>query len=146
MGPNDAELVRVYTREIGGTIADVTFPFDKDIEVVVEAEAGTALFDSGGQFDLRVFVRNLKANGGKNDPILVPLKGKSGNADVVQTSGAFGSGWDAQATNFIFIIPKSSLGPKKEGAIMEILACLQIGIKRPDVSIARSPLFIIHKP
>ena len=39
MSPNDVELVRVYTKEIGGKISDTTLPVSSSFEVIVEAEA-----------------------------------------------------------------------------------------------------------
>ena len=40
MGPNDAEVVRVFTQRVGATIADVSFPVGADFTVVADAEAG----------------------------------------------------------------------------------------------------------
>jgi len=50
MSPDDVELVRVYTKEIGGKISDTTLPVSSGFEVIVEAEAGSAIHSSGAQF------------------------------------------------------------------------------------------------
>ena len=62
MSPNDVELVRVYTKEIGGKISDTTLPVSSGFEVIVEAEAGSAIHSSGAQFLMNILVRDLSAN------------------------------------------------------------------------------------
>jgi len=147
MGPNDAQMVRVFTREYTSPspeIADYSFPYNKPIEIVVEAECGDALFDTGGQFKVEVCVRDLcafekiKLDDGASPPGVVDSKKIDGNFG--------GSDWDSLKTYFLFLIPVSELGASKEGAVCEVLATLQLGKARPDVSFAKSNLFMIHKP
>ncbi len=134
MHPDDAELVRVYTREKDALmVADVTFSSNQDIEVTVEAEAGSAIFAAGGQFELRILVRDLTSFE------LVPLKG----SEVI--SGSIGEAWQNQAEIFTFKIPVEYL-KDREDHIMEVLTVLKIGIKQTHVSFARSPLFLITAP
>ena len=63
MSPNDVELVRVYPKETGGKISDTTLPISSGFEVIVEAEAGSAIHSSGAQFLTNILVRDLSANG-----------------------------------------------------------------------------------
>ncbi|RMD93736.1 MAG: hypothetical protein D6814_15220 [Calditrichaeota bacterium] len=133
MGPNDAELVRVYTRNPGGAIADVTFPFNQNIEIVVEAEAGSAIFGSGAGFEVGVVVRDL------TDNTIIPTTGAI--ADSL-SAGA----WSTQSTQFTFTISSADLGAAKENHIVEVIAFLRVRVADPDVSFARSPLFMITRP
>ncbi len=57
--PNDVEIVRVYTRNPGGEIADVQFHAAAKYEVVVEAECGSTLHGNGGPYWIGVTVSNL---------------------------------------------------------------------------------------
>ncbi|NIR48740.1 hypothetical protein GWO43_09910 [candidate division KSB1 bacterium] len=139
MGPNDAELVRVFTREVGGTIGDVTFPDNQDIEIVVEAEVGTALFNTGGAFNFTLCVRDLCT--------FDLVQARNGAlADILEQPGTFGAApWANLAQQFTFVIPASELA-NRAGHILEILVCLQVGIATVDASFARSPLFHITVP
>ncbi|MCZ6900829.1 MAG: hypothetical protein O7F74_11380 [Bacteroidetes bacterium] len=133
MGPNDAELLRVYTREVGGTIGDISIPFNEDIEIVVEVEAGSAIFDSRAQFKVGVIVRDL------SDNTIIPTAG--------EISGALGDeGWETESPQFTFTISSTNLGAAKENHVCEVITYSLIGIATGDASFARSPLFIITAP
>ena len=133
MGPNDAELVRVFTRKPGEDIADATFPYNENIEIVVEAEAGSAIFGSGSPYEADVVVRDL------TDNTLIHAVGTA--------SGSLGSGgWNTKPTEFTFSIHAHHLGAAKENHILEVIAYLRVRAADPDVSFARSPLFIITRP
>jgi hypothetical protein len=56
MNPFDANIVRVYAREVGGTIPDNTIRLNatNDFQVVVEYEAGNNLIALGVQYTLRI--------------------------------------------------------------------------------------------
>jgi hypothetical protein len=56
MTPLDAEIVRVYARNVGGSIADYTINLDaaQQLEVVVEIEAGAQLVGLGVNYTLRI--------------------------------------------------------------------------------------------
>ncbi len=62
MNPNDVEIVRVYTREHNGTVADITPHVnpnslnvnERTFDVVVEAEAGNTITLSGSPYEIRI--------------------------------------------------------------------------------------------
>jgi hypothetical protein len=64
MNPNDAKLVRIYTRKQGGAVSDET-PIggtngnNAQFEVVVEGEAGAVLGGSGAPYQLRISAIDL---------------------------------------------------------------------------------------
>jgi hypothetical protein len=64
MNPNDARLVRIYTRKQGGVVSDET-PIGGTVgnaaqfEVVVEGEAGNTLGGSGQPYQLRISAIDL---------------------------------------------------------------------------------------
>jgi hypothetical protein len=60
MGPNDADIIRVYTREGNGTVADNTLDPNIDGKVVVDLEAGSAVFGSGAKWQLGVVIKDLE--------------------------------------------------------------------------------------
>src|SRR5437660_9033077 len=82
MGPNDAELVRVFTREVNGPVGDITFPYTDPFEVVIDAEVGTSLHGGGGQFEVGVILRDLTTGGVLSAVTAIaptPLAGTSSN-------------------------------------------------------------------
>ncbi|NIR48736.1 hypothetical protein GWO43_09890 [candidate division KSB1 bacterium] len=132
MNANEVKLVRVYTREKGGIIFEDTFPFDAEFEVVLEARAGTALFATGGRFEIQAVVRDL------TDNRVIVHKGTLG-------PGNFGDkNWPAPSLLTGCLIPAQ--GPQKEGHIYEVIATLAFGTANPNISFVRSPVFIICKP
>jgi hypothetical protein len=132
MGPNDTELVRVYTREPGRTIQDVSIPVSADGEVVVQAEAGSAIHGAGAQFDTNIVVRDLSAN----DVIKAnPAKGFSGQLKT--------AAWPKLDQEFVFTIPKANL-KGREDHCCQVVAFVTVGFApNQDVSIAESPMFIL---
>lgn len=133
MGHTLVELAPVYTKPAGGTKGDVSFPFDEDIEIVVDAAAGSAIFDARAQFKIGVIVRDL------SDNTIIPT--------TAEFSGALGVGaWETASTQFTFTISSTNLGAAKDNHICEAIAYLQLGIATVDASFARSHLFIITAP
>ena len=65
MGPNEADIIRVYTKAAGSTIADVTLDSAVNAEVVVDVEAGSAVFLSGAQWHLGM--RGRRPGGRRRD-------------------------------------------------------------------------------
>lgn len=130
MGPNDAELSRVFTREVGGTIADISLSLTNDFEIVVEAEAGSAIHGGGTAYLVDVVVRDITAN---NDIPTAPAdyKGNMGDAN-----------WPNQARQFVFKVSSADLAGK-ENNICKVTAYLKAGVADPDVSFAESYPFII---
>jgi hypothetical protein len=134
MNPNDAELVDVFTRQVGGAVSDESLPVDEDFEVVAEVEAGQALFNLGAQFTTNIVIRDITAN---DDIPADPAAGFSG-----QTSSA---DWPTQAHTFVYTVAVAGLAGR-ENHICEVQSFLTVGIGTPNVSFATSPMFILRAP
>jgi NAD dependent epimerase/dehydratase family enzyme len=130
MGPNDAEIVRVYTREKSGTVADVTLDSGSDAAVVVEVEAGSTVFGLGAQYSSGLVIKDL--TNGTNIPFTP--------ASVSGTLTA--APWSNQAQSFTYTITAADLAAHK-GSICQIYAYLLVGVKDFDASFVESPLFLI---
>ena len=128
MHANDVQMARVYTREKDGTILDQTFPEGAEVEVAVDAEAGSTIFGLGAPYSVNVLVRDLNENF---------------EIDYTFTqSGNFGdANWPSLATTFKFVI--TDTGRLQKGHIFNALASLSVGVADPNVSFAESPMFII---
>lgn len=140
MGPNDVELVRVFTREVDAPVADITFPYTSPFEVVVDAEVGSSLHGTGGQFEVGVIVRDLTTGG-----VLTSAVAAIPNTPPPGASANFGSAPWSNPGNQKFVYRIQRLPRFDEDHICEVLAWLRVGIQNPDVSFARSPLFIIQR-
>jgi hypothetical protein len=133
MSPNDVELVRVYTKETGGKISDSTLPVSSGFEVIVEAEAGSAIHSSGAQFLTNILVRDLSAND------LIPA------TPTQASSGAMSSGaWPELYRAFQYKVNTADL-TGRENHVCQVISFLNAGVTNPDVSFAVSPLFIMTK-
>jgi hypothetical protein len=135
MGPNEADIIRVYTKAAGSTIADVTLDSAVNAEVVVDVEAGGAVFFSGAQWHLGIEVVDLVA-GGVIAVTLTPTAAMSGSLNSAP--------WAAQAETFAYTIPAANLGPHK-GHLCRVYAYLLIGTTAAsyDATFVESPLFLI---
>ena len=134
MGPNDTELVRVFTANTGATIGDVTFPVNADFEVRVDAEAGSAIFASGAAFQTNIVLRDITAN---NDIPFAPAAGFSGGLN----SAAFATA----AKTFTYTVAAAGLAGR-ENHICEARAFLNVGVTNQDSSFALSPTFLLTAP
>jgi hypothetical protein len=128
MGPNDAEVVRVATRENGGTIGDVTFSIGNGFEIAVDAEAGSALHGAGTSFETNAFVRDITAN---DNIASNPSGGVTGNTNT--------AAWPAQAQTFAYTVASGVLAGRANH-ICQVLSFLRVG---QDTSFQSSPLFIL---
>jgi hypothetical protein len=140
MGPNDVELVRVFTRRTGSAIADITFPFNVGFQVVLDAEAGNAIFAGGAQFEVGVVVRDL------TDGTVIATTPVPPTPPPPSPAHLNAPEWPALANRFVYNVAAGALGAAKENHICEVLAFLRVNVTDPDVSFARSPLFIITRP
>jgi hypothetical protein len=132
MGPNDVDLTRVFTREPGTTVADSSIRVATGLEIVVEAEAGTALFGTGAQFFTNIVVRDITAN---NNIAATP---GGGFGPAAMSSAA----WPAVDHQFVYSVSAASLAGRQDH-ICEVLAFLKVGTINPDVEFATSTLFIL---
>jgi len=134
MGPNDAELIRVFTQGAGATIADVTFPTNAPFDIVVEVEAGTAIHGSGAQFKTNIVVRDLTANA---NIAAAPAGGVSG----AMSSPA----WPSPPQKFVYTVAAAALAGKDDH-LCQVISFLSVGVTNPDTSFAESPLFLLTSP
>jgi len=133
MQPNDVALVRVYTKEPGEIISDVTFEVDSDIEVVLEAEAGSAIFGSGASYKFSFVIRDL------SECVCIYED---------ELSGFFGDdNWPELRTQIVRTVPPRGIQDVINN-IMQVEAVLLtggVGPKgAPDASFATSPRFIVY--
>jgi len=136
MQPNDVELVRVDTKDPAETISDITAESGKYFDVVLEAEAGSAIHGTGGRYKFAFVVRDLTAC-------------KCEYYDEVE--GFFGdANWLNFNTQIIRTIPAAAMIPSLNEHIMQVEAVLLTGgvgpTVAPDASFATSPKFIVHEP
>jgi hypothetical protein len=133
MSPNDVELVRVYTKELGGKISDTTLAVSSGFEVIVEAEAGSAIHSSGAQFLTNILVRDLSAND------IIPA------TPTQAVSGAMSSSaWPELYRALQYKVNKADL-TGRENHVCQVIAFLNVGVNNPDVSFAVSPFSILTK-
>jgi hypothetical protein len=96
---NEVKLIRVYPRNSGGVIEQETIPTDTAFEIVSEAEAGSAVFNSGGPYNLILTVEDLATSS------VVHRANKAGW--LHEAAGAEGASpnWSMQEFQFPFQIP-----------------------------------------
>lgn len=131
MHSNDVELVRVYTREPGGIISDVTIPHNPAgtiVDVAIECEAGSSISGLNPPYKLLVYVRDLMEHqeiDWTNEAS--PLSGTLGDAN-----------WPNLAVTHV-IQAKSTKFNK--GHVYNVLAVLTVGTE--IASFAESPMFLV---
>jgi len=117
MGPNSAAIVRVYTREATGEIADNTLDPSSDAVVVVDVEAGSTVLGSGAKWQLGIVVKDLVA--GTVIPFtLTPTPAINGSLSSAP--------WTTQSERFHYTIPAANLTAHK-GNLCQIYGYLLIG-------------------
>jgi hypothetical protein len=131
--PNDADVVRVFTNEVGEAFADVALPVNADFEVTVEAEAGSALLAGGDQFETNIVVQDITAN--NNIP----------SAPAAGFSGQIGSAaWPNANQTFRYRVAAADLAGR-ENHVCQALAWLAVGLNNQDVSFVQSANFILTR-
>jgi hypothetical protein len=138
MGPNDVELVRVWTREVGASVADVTFPHNADFQVVVDVEAGTTIFGGGTKYQTGIYVRDL------SNFTAIPAAPVPPTVTTQDDMGA--ASWPNTRHQFVYKVAAADLGAARENHCCEVLAFLRVRVSDPDVTFATSPTFIITRP
>jgi hypothetical protein len=136
MGPNQAEIIRVSTREFGSPVADVTLDPNKNAEVVVEVEAGTAVFGMGAHWRLGVHVHDL--DGGTLPLVLAPTPTLHGHMNEP------GDAWDHPSKTFKYTIEKATLAGH-EGHLGRVHAYLLVGTNAAnyDATFVESEPFLV---
>jgi hypothetical protein len=135
MGPNDADIIRVYTREATGEIADNTLDPNVDAQVVVELESGSAVTFSGAQWQLGIVVKDLVNDG------IIPFQ----LSPTTQVTGNLGTpNWPTQSEQFVYTLQAGDLVLHK-GNLCQIYAYLLIGVNAAnyDASFVESEPFLV---
>ena len=128
---NGCELVRVFTRRVGSPIADDTIKSNEAFQVVIQAEAGQALWNIGGPYRLNLVVRDL-------------TDGTTVNA-VAQVGNFGDANWPGLAMQFAFpAVPAQ--GAAQQDHIYQAIAVVTAGTVDPIVGFAESDLLIITTP
>ncbi len=74
MGPNDADIVRCFVRTVGGLSSESALPYNAPFEIVVEVEAGSAIFGTGAQFAAGVVEETYQIVLAFQPPQLEPIR------------------------------------------------------------------------
>lgn len=141
MNPNDVEIVRVYTREYGGTIADFTPHISVtgggSFEVVVEAEAGSVQQGIGAPYQIAIEACDLTTCSNPPAPFDQSHTGSF-------NPGAFPAGWPAHAEVFTITLTAAQAALVRDH-IFRYVAYLRTPTtgKPLIVSFAESPLFVV---
>jgi hypothetical protein len=100
---NEAKLVRVYPRNTGGAVAEETIPTNTAFEIVAETEAGSALFNGGGPYNLILTVEDLATSA------IVFNASKPGFLHEAAPVPPAPPNWSAQAFEFPFQVPAQAV-------------------------------------
>lgn len=134
MGPNEADIVRASVREANGEVAHDTLDPSLDAEVIIDVEAGSAIFGTGAQWQVGVHVRDL--DGGNIGTTLTP---------TTTMSGHFGTApWTNQRAILRYTIPAGNLTTHK-GHLGRVHAYLLIGTNPAnyDATFVESEPFLV---
>jgi hypothetical protein len=130
---NDCDLVRVYVTTpplAPQNIADDSVKSNQTFNVVVEAEAGSALFAIGGPYKLQYSITDIN------------------NATAVTTAnqgGTFGdANWPTPKMEFVFP-PVAAQGAGKQDHVYDVTGVVSANQADPIVEFAKNE-FIIIKP
>jgi len=129
--PNECDLVKVFTKVPPRLVEQNHVPYNVGFNVAVQAEVGSALFQTEEAYQVIIVVRDLSAS-----TTILPLTTISGN---------FGPpSWPTLDNTFMFAIPPQP--PSMENHIIQAIAALVIGTANSKVKFLESDLFIITHP
>jgi hypothetical protein len=124
---NGALITVVKTTETGQVFEEETLPFNKAFDVVVEAEAGTNVFNSQQSYVVQIVLTDL------NTSTVVAAK---------KISGSVGdANWPARAQNHRFAVPAPGAGA--EDHVYRAFGVLQIGKIDPIIDYEESDILVI---
>ncbi len=147
MHPDDVQIARVWTREVGSQCADETFPNNANFEIVVDVEAGSTVANTDQPaFVVELTVKDLTHwSTCPAVPVLGPNQpGFSGN---VCNSPAWPGG--ANPHQFVFTVNAADLTPPgmdRTNHVFSAHAVLIVGAANPNTSFAESKPFVVHAP
>jgi hypothetical protein len=125
---NGAIIARVKVTATGGTIEEETIPSNAAFDVVVEAEAGTNVFNSNQSYKLQMVLTDYTAN--------------FTTTNTQTLSGSFGdANWSNQEQLHRFPVP--ALGAGRDDHALRAFAVLQVGKKDPIVDYEEGEVFVI---
>lgn len=136
MGPTDVDIIRVFTREAKRNVADVTIGEDKDLEIVLEAEAGGAVHSQAGAYSVGIVVKDIDDG---SSFVVNPI----GTNPAGKVSGHFRDiDWPAQDAKFVFTVDKAEVA-KHTDHHCQVHAHVYFGFVDRDASLAVSPEFVV---
>ena len=146
MGPTDIELVRAFTTETSGIVADVTFQAGTACEVIIEAEAGSSYVPPATPnftFTINVVVRDLTTG-----QIITSNPTPVGIAPAIGVATTFTNvSWPSAKQQFRYTIGAGDTAGRGNHCC-DILSVLTVTPTvgpdfTPDVSFVNSPMFLI---
>jgi len=124
---NGCELVRVFTRRVGSPIADDTIKSNEAFQVVLQAEVGQALHNTGGAYNLSIVVKDETAGN------IINNAAQAGNFKDVN--------WPNLDLEFAF--PNiAAQGAAKQDHLYRVIAVLRAGAGDPIMDWAETYLLI----
>jgi hypothetical protein len=137
MGPNDAELIRVFTSNVGSPIGDFVFRVGSPFEVRVDVEAGVAVAGMAFRTNILIFDFMNPANPVPFTDPNGPPPGFVGNA-IDPPAGP----WPTAAHTFVYNVPAPGAG--RTNNLCQVHAWLLVGGgPNFDTSFAASPTFFL---
>lgn len=143
MFPDDAQLSRVFTRDVGDVVEDQTFSIASDFEVVVEVEAGSTIFSLPASYSISVAVidYSLDATAIQN----ITPQGVPPNVFVGFLAGFTNAvPWATQAAKIAFTVHTADLAGRADHQCQAYASLRVGGGAEPQVSFATSPFFLLH--
>jgi hypothetical protein len=130
---NECELQRVFVRNSGGTVTEESIKDNATFEVVLDLEAGSAIFASGAQFKLFAVVNDLSTSttAFTSAPVSGSLGG--GSAD-----------WPTLAFQHVFTVPAQTAA--KDDHLYQAFGLMSVGVSNPIVDAEQSDIFVITQP
>jgi hypothetical protein len=133
---NECELTSVYVRYADtathGGISEESIKDNQSFDLCLELEAGQAIFDAAGQYNLFVVLNDL-----------------SDSSKTVYTNTQAGSlddtNWKTLATTFFWTVPAGSV-PLVDGHVYQAIGVMSVGKHNPIVNADQSSLFIVTQP
>jgi hypothetical protein len=125
---NGATITEVTVTKTGGAIEEETIASNAAFDVVVEAQAGTNVFNAGGAYKVQMVTTDYTAN--------------FTTANTQTRSGTFGdANWPSQAQQLRFAVPAQGAG--REDHVYQSFAVLQAGNVDPIVDFEQGEIFVI---
>ncbi|MHC3468260.1 hypothetical protein ACYF6T_06075 [Streptomyces sp. 7R007] len=136
MGPNDAQIVRVFSREPNGDIADLTLDPKSNAEIVLEAEAGRTLHQNAGKYLVSLVVRDL------SDGTAIPAQVAGAPQPGVVEGFFTDPNWKDYPARFTFVVTSADL-KNHRGHLVQAYGSVLYGTGDPGATLSISQPFQI---